>query len=301
MLLAPWDGRCISWLADGSGTACSRLPPPPPPPPGPGGPASVGMQHAVVQLRRAVPRCATPCRAKQQSSGLKARHRAVSTHSHAEGCGAELNLPLPSPHPPRCSMLQPWDWPYPCKGVPGGRQARWGGEGMEPPSSRSRPLVSRMSRRCHTHLMWFLAGAAAALSRLIAARRALQTDSRAPCCPRDTRLARSLRWLQPLRDARTPQGCSDPPQGRGADGGCRRSAAAPSRAIWGAALSNEGGVPGFGEQAGMEERRWRCFARGDDGPGGFGARGGEELTASPSPARRCRRPPACSWQGGWAR
>lgn len=127
LLLAPWDGRCISWLADGSGTACSRLPPPPPPPPGPGGPASVGMQHAVVQLRRAVPRCATPCRAKQQSSGLKARHGAVSTHTHAEGCGAELNLPLPSPHPPRCSMLQPRDWPYPCKGVPGGRQARWGG------------------------------------------------------------------------------------------------------------------------------------------------------------------------------
>lgn len=126
LLLAPWDGRCISWLADGSGTACSRLPPPPP---GPGGPASVGMQHAVVQLRRAVPHCATPCRAKQQSSGLKARHRAVSTHTHAEGCGAELNLPLPSPHPPRCSMLQPRDWPDPCEGVPGGRQARRGGKG----------------------------------------------------------------------------------------------------------------------------------------------------------------------------
>lgn len=208
LLLAPWDGRCISRLADGSGTACSRLPPPPP---GPGGPASVGMQHAVVQLRRAVPRCATPCRAKQQSSGLKARHRAVSTHTHAEGCGAELNLPLPSPHPgARCSS--PGTGQTPAKGSLGGGR-RGGGEGMEPPSSRSRPLVSRMSRRCHTHLMWFLAGAAAALSRLIAARRALQTDSRAPCCPGDTRLARSLHWLQPLRDARTPQGCSDPHPG----------------------------------------------------------------------------------------
>lgn len=45
---------------------------------------------------------------------------------------------------------------------PGG--GRGGGEGTEPPSSRSRPLVSCMSRHCHTHLMWFLA-AAALLSR----------------------------------------------------------------------------------------------------------------------------------------
>lgn len=35
----------------------------------------------------------------------------------------------------------------------------------------------------------------------------------------------------------------------------------PSWAVWGAALSNEGGSPGFGEWAGMEGRNWQCFAR----------------------------------------
>lgn len=56
-----------------------------------------------------------------------------------------------------------------------------------------------------------------------------------------------------------------------------------------------GGGPGFGEQAGMEER---FLARGDSGHGGFGAGEGEEKgPTSPglSPSS------ACSWQSVWAR
>lgn len=75
---------------------------------------------------------------------------------------------------------------------------------MEPPSSRSRPLVSHMSRRCHTHLMWFLAGAAAALLRLIAVQGALQTDNPAPGCPR-TPASPALPWPQSPRDLPPPR------------------------------------------------------------------------------------------------
>lgn len=190
----------------------------------------------------------------------------------------------------------------PLRGGPWGGDGQVEGEGMEPPSSRSRPLVSRMSRRCHTHLMWFLAGAAAALSRLIAARGALQTDSPAPRLPWDAHLAQPLCWPQ------LPQGYSDSPkdaqthpptphphpQKRSRWGKHRRCCCAQVGGL-GAALSSEGVSPGLGEHAGMEESCWRCFAWGNSGLGGFGARG-EELTASPSlPPSSCL---LLAWQLG---
>lgn len=90
---------------------------------------------------------------------------------------------------------------------------------MEPPSSRSRPLVSRMSRRCHTHLMWFLAGAAAALSRLIAVHGALQTDNPAPRCPRTPASASPALAAVPKRCSNSPRDARAPP-GRSRPG-CR--------------------------------------------------------------------------------
>lgn len=122
----------------------------------------------------------------------------------------------------------------PLQGGPWGGGGQVEGEGMEPPSSRSRPLVSHMSRRCHTHLMWFLAGAAAALSRLIAARRALQTDSLSlhlpPGCPPCPALALAA---APPGILRLPQRWSDPPpQGRGADGESTEGGAVPRWVGW---------------------------------------------------------------------
>lgn len=118
-----------------------------------------------------------PCRAVCPAGGswFNSPARSSGSHTHTEGWmlgPASRSLPV----------LRARCWPDPSQGsLWGGGQGL--GEGMEPPSSRSRPLVSHMSRRCHTHLMWFLAGAAAALLRLIAARGALQTDNPAPRRP----------------------------------------------------------------------------------------------------------------------
>lgn len=48
---------------------------------------------------------------------------------------------------------------------------------------------------------------------------------------------------------------------------------------WGAGLSDEQRSPCFGEQRGMGQRCWGCFAGAGGGAGGFGA-GGEELRGS---------------------
>lgn len=154
------DGCCISGLGGGSGSTCSHLPPLSPPPPTDGWDAGVRRPVGCSVLCRAVPH-----RAKRQNPGLKAQHRAISPCTRAEGCGAELNL---APHPrvpPGARCSSPGAGQTPPEGPWGGKWVKGGAEEMELLSSRSRPLVSRMSRRCHTHLMWFLAGAAAALSR----------------------------------------------------------------------------------------------------------------------------------------
>lgn len=119
--------------------------------------------------------------------------------------------------------------------------------------------------------MWFLAGAMPALSRLIAARRALQTDSPALCCPQTPAspspclVCASSVMLRPprgclghLRDAETPLGCLDPLQGWG----CRRDAAVPRCGLrCSAARGRSRGAGG-------------CFVRVASGSQGFGG-GGE--------------------------
>jgi len=162
-------GRGTSWLGAGSGTACSHLPPPPPPADGwgHGGPASVGMQRAVVQPCRAVLCHSVLCPAAEPPAENPStelfRPAQRDKGPSSASCSHPRIPPIPTSLDPAPGLAGP------LRGVPGGGWRARRGEGMEPPSSRSRPLVSRMSRRCHTHLMWFLAGAAAALSRLIAA------------------------------------------------------------------------------------------------------------------------------------
>lgn len=168
-----------------------------------------------------------------------ARHSVVPAGKSSPGAGRGWLNPVPRPG-----------------GGPGGVWLGVGGEGTEPPSYRSRPLVSCMSRHCHTHLMWFLAGAAAALPRLIAARGALQTDSRAPLCPRGRPKGCGARGPVP-----TPSPTPAPGDAR-----CPRGPGGVCTARW---LSMElGGCAAFGERAGVERGRMRS-AWGWWSPGGF--------------------------------
>lgn len=168
-----------------------------------------------------------------------ARHSVVPAGKSSPGAGRGWLNPVPRPG-----------------GGPGGVWLAVGGEGTEPPSYRSRPLVSCMSRHCHTHLMWFLAGAAAALPRLIAARGALQTDSRAPLCPRGRPKGCGARGPVP-----TPSPTPAPGDAR-----CPRGPGGVCTARWlGVGL---GGCAAFGECAGVERGRMRS-AWGWWSPGGF--------------------------------
>lgn len=202
-----------------------------------------------------------------------AQHSVVPAGKSSPGAGRGWLNPVPRPG-----------------GGPGGVWLGVGGEGTEPPSYRSRPLVSCMSRHCHTHLMWFLAGAAAALPRLIAARGALQTDSRAPLCPRGRPKGCGARGPVPTPsptpapgDARCPRGTR-----RGVHGQVARRGAGGMRCVWGARRGGEG---------------QDALGMGLVVPGGLRARGrvsvhgaGEELTApgGAGTASPCSpRPPRC--------
>lgn len=151
---------CLSHLlvGDGSGSACSHLPAPP---------AADGWDLGVCICEDSVPCRAVPCHVPGRRAWFRSPAWSSLEPHPPRGMRGSAQPPAPSPHPSRCSILAAGQAQ---RGGPCGAGGQAVGEGMEPPSSRSRPLVSHMSRRCHTHLMWFLAGAAAALLRLIAAR-----------------------------------------------------------------------------------------------------------------------------------
>lgn len=182
-----------SHVGRGSGSACKHLSPPPP--------TDSWAPEGVHPWGCRAVLCHAVCQAGE--SCLIARHGARWSHTHTEDAGlspASRSRPrIPAGAPSPSSLLA-----GPQRGGPLGAGGQGVGEGMEPPFSRSRPLVSHMSRRCHTHLMWFLAGAAAALLRLIAVQGALQTDNPAPGCPR-TPASPALPWLQSPRDLAAPR------------------------------------------------------------------------------------------------